>query len=160
MTILIFSSGHLSWLRFAWWISTYFCPILHYGRASYRHIFTWPLSPNGWHASSIWYLRDTSFELAQHKLDDEHHLTLINLVSFLLISIDDVLKITMNDHIILFFKTYLRYAQLTYDQSSDNSLNNNLVITYSSSWSYQVYIHNLDDLDAQNFNISIYSWHQ
>ena len=72
---------------------------------------------------------------------------LINLVFFLLFSIHDVLKITMNDHIILFFKTYLPYAQLTHDQSSDNSSNNNLVITYSfswsysSSWSYQVYIH-------------------
>ena len=42
--------------------------------------------------------------------------------------------------LILFFKAYLQYAQLTYDQSSDNSSNNNLVITYSSSWSYQVYI--------------------
>ena len=59
----------------------------------------------------------------------------------LLFWLDDVLKIIMNDHIILFFKTYLQYAQLTYDQSSDNSSNNNLVITCSSSWSYQIYIH-------------------
>ena len=43
--------------------------------------------------------------------------------------------------LILFFKTYLQYAQLTYDQSSDNSSSNNLVITCSSSWSYQIYIH-------------------
>ena len=62
---------------------------------------------------------------------------------YLFFSIDDVLKITMNDHLILFFKTYLQYAQLAYDQSSDNYSNNNLVITYSSSWSYQIYPYNL-----------------
>ena len=53
---------HLSWLRFAWWSFTYCSPILHYGRASHRHIFTWPLSPRGWQALSIWYLQDTSLE--------------------------------------------------------------------------------------------------
>ena len=42
---------------------------------------------------------------------------------------DDVLKVNMNVHTIVFFKTCLQYAQLSHDQSLDSSMNNTLVIT-------------------------------
>ena len=38
----------------------------------------------------------------------------------------------MNVHIILFFKTYLQYAQLSRDQTWDIHMNSTLVITLSS----------------------------
>ena len=66
---------HLSWLHFAWWRLTYRSPIHQDGSASLRNIFTWPLSPNGLQASSIWYLLDAHLELAHLNLDDDHHLT-------------------------------------------------------------------------------------
>ena len=66
---------HLSWLRFAWWRLKHCSPILHYGRASLRHIFTWTLSLNGWQASSLGFLRDAPLELALRNIDDDHHFT-------------------------------------------------------------------------------------
>ena len=59
---------HLSWLRFAWWRLTNRSPIHQDGSATLRNIFTWPLSPKGWQASRIWFLRDASLELALHLL--------------------------------------------------------------------------------------------
>jgi hypothetical protein len=48
---------------------------------------------------------------------------------------DDVLKMHMSAHSILFLKTHSIRAQLPYDQSSDHSLNKTQVITWSSLFS-------------------------
>ena len=80
-------------------------------------IFTWPLSPKGWQAPSMWSLQDALLGLA-----------LINLYLYFSLHKDDVLKVNMNVHPILIFKTYLHYAQHYHDHSSDNTLNL-LVIT-------------------------------
>ena len=44
----------------AWWRLTNCSPILHYGKASFRHIFTWSFSSCTPQALSIWSLREGS----------------------------------------------------------------------------------------------------
>ena len=53
---------------------------------------------------------------------------------------DDVLNVNVNVHTIFFFKTCLQYAQLSHDQSLDNSMNNTLVITWSSPFNLEANI--------------------
>ena len=68
-------AGTLHLIIVASWRLIICSPIHHYGIASLRHIFTCPLSPNGWQASSIWSSRDAYLELALLNLDDDRHLT-------------------------------------------------------------------------------------
>ena len=60
-------------ISFAWWRLANCSPILHYGKASFRSIFTCPLTNNGWQASSMWSSR-FHLELALLKLNDDQHL--------------------------------------------------------------------------------------
>jgi hypothetical protein len=87
---------HLCWLHLLGEVLR--SPILHYERDSSRSIFTCPLSPNAYRASSIWYLLDAYLEVAP-QLDQF-------LDQLFFFYNDGVLKIHMRSHSILFFKTH------------------------------------------------------
>jgi hypothetical protein len=71
-------------------VKTHKCSPIHLdGKAPLIHIFTCPLSPNGRKASSIYSLFDMArLELALH---------------FFFLHNDDVFKLTVDAHMILFF---------------------------------------------------------